>query len=112
MRRTAALNFDRSSQDPSSVAEWALGLAAAAQANVTAVYLYGQQSEGSTQNPLYLGAISPENVGQSADESRLARERIGQALVKFPIGTYTVAAFAQTPSGAPYELGTITIVIR
>jgi hypothetical protein len=109
--RRRLLEFDRTQTDVSMVAEWALSLAAEAQANVKAVYLYADPGTESA-DALFLGAVSPESVGESAEESRLARERIRRALAKFPTGSFTIAAFAQTPSGAPYELGTITVVIR
>jgi hypothetical protein len=94
------------------VAEWALSLAAGAEANVAGVYLYANPSAPSKDEPVFLGAISPESVGVSAEESKSARDRIALSLSKFAAGSYTVAAFAQTPSGAPHELGTITVVIR
>ncbi len=110
--RPREIEFDRAIADVSMVAEWALGLAAEAGPNVTAVYLYARPVDGSSDTALFLGAISPEHVGQSAEASRLARERIGRVLATFPLGPYTIAAFAQASSGVPYELGTATVVIR
>jgi hypothetical protein len=76
------------------------------------VYLYVKPLEGSEEALKFLGALSPEHVGESAEERKLARDRIALVLSKFATGSYMVAAFAQTPSGAPYELETVSVVIR
>jgi hypothetical protein len=109
-KRPTQLEFDRTQADVTMVAEWALSLAADADSSVAGIYLYAVVN--SKDEPVFLGAVSPEYVGLSADESKLARERIAKALSKFAPGSYTVAAYEQMPSGAPQELGTITVVIR
>ncbi len=111
--RLSFIDLDSSRSGASLVGAWALGLLAKADANVTAIYLYAQPTDGSTDAPAFLGAVAPDQPGQpTGDSGRAHRARFVVAVSELAAGTYTVTAFAQVATGAPYEIGSITLIVR
>ncbi len=105
-------DFDPSRGGSSLVGTWAFDLLASAESNVTAIFLYAQPTDGSTETPIFIGALSPSEISDLTQDAGLARTRLRLRLAELPQGNYTVTALAQTATGAPYELGAISLSIR
>jgi hypothetical protein len=110
--RPSLLNFDRSVADATELMTWAMGLMAEARSDVVGIYLYAQLADGSTDEPLFLGAVSPIEARGLPTDSVIVQARFRQALARLAPGTYRVSAFTQPEGGAPNEVAQLTLVVR
>jgi hypothetical protein len=110
--RPSLLNFDRSVADATALMTWAMGLMAEARPDVVGIYLYAQLADGSTDEPVFLGAVSPTEAGGLPTDSVIVQARFRQALARLAPGTYRVSAFTQPGGGAPNEVAQLKLVVR
>ena len=110
--RPSLLNFDRSAADATELVTWAVGLMTEAKPGVVGIYLYAQLADGSTDEPVFIGAVSPTEARGLPTDGVIVQARFRQSVAGLAPGTYRVSAFTQPEGGAPNEIAQLQLVVR
>jgi hypothetical protein len=110
--RAGVVDGDRASAG-TSLGTWAMELLSTTDASVTALYFYAEPETGTADSPVFISAITrPEDPRTASEWDTAQRQKVTRAVSALTPGSYRVTAFAQIAMGAPYEIGTLTLIIR
>ncbi len=97
---------------PSTLATWAIDIAATADAEVSGLFVYAQRADG-TDEPTFLSVLNPVEARSTPFARLVQRTRLRNAVEALGSGTYTVTAFGRSGSTTELvEVASVTLTLR